>query len=259
MTGSIMVIKSKVIATLSAFLAFSCFAQSTAEKVDLSDLSKFGDAYLNQNVEVIAVITEAYQCKAAGNEGLVCLTVRDMQSAETILASPGNLGLGQLQRWAKDDEAIKFSGVVESRKATNGNMYPSLMVRSAKVVPKTELTNPLNPNWVHVSAFRHVGDMNLAVDSKNSLIEGKTVSLWARIDYYKPKRSSSGKPYLSEVRRYKFKCTGSSSMILSTSQYEESRAAGRKVSAFLERRDVVVAPKTIEAALFEHIVYLCQK
>lgn len=256
MTGLSMLLKSRYISVMGAFLAFGCFAQSSAEKVDLRDLRRFGDAYLNQNVEVIAVITEAYQCKAAGNEGLVCLTVRDMQSAETILANPSNFVLGQLQRWAKDDEAIKFSGIVESRKAVDGNMYPSLMISAARVVPKTELTNPLNPNWVPVSAFRHVNGIDLAVDSRNSLLEGKMVSMWTLIDYDRPQRNSSGKPFLSEVRRYKFKCTGSG-IILSTSQYEERRAAGRKVSGSLEKRDVVVEPKTIEAALFEYIAHLC--
>jgi hypothetical protein len=254
-----MVLKSNRIAPIIAFLTFGCIAQPAAEKLDLNELSRFGDAYLNRNIEVIAVITEAYQRKAAGNEGLNCMTARDMQSGGTILASPKDLPLGLLQRWAKDDEAIKLLGIVESRQAVNGSMYPSLMVRSASVVPKTELTNPLDPKWVYVSTTKHVDGISLVADSRNLLIEGKTVSLWARIDDDKPKRSSSGRPYLSEVGRYKLNCTGSSGAILATSQYEESGAAGRKVSSSLERRDVAVAPKTLEAALFEHIIYQCQK
>ena len=250
---------AKHIALILILMTFGCSVHSATERIDIHELSRFGDAYLNRNIEIIAVITESYQCRAAGNEGLVCMTVKDMQNAVTVLASPKDLTLQMLQRWSKDNVALKLSGTVKTRRAVDGKNHPVLTVRTATVLSNTEITNPLNPNWAYVPATKHVDSMRLAADSRSLFLEGKTVSLWALVNYDKPKLSLSGKPFLSEVKRYTFNCIGGDGTILATSQYEEGLGNGRKVSGSLERRDVVVAPRTIEAALFEHIIYLCEK
>jgi hypothetical protein len=120
----------------------SALAQATA--IEVGDLPRFGETYVNKEVQMIGLFEDTYICRAPSNKGYRCLQLRHPSnkkalSVDLAIIRDGQYSIDQYKAWLNNKSTLRLTGKVELRETISNGFTPGSGPTPTLVVRTIEL------------------------------------------------------------------------------------------------------------------------